>query len=118
LCWPRFDSDACFAALLGSEKNGRWLIAPRAADARISRAYRGDTMIVETVFETDSGRVRLVDFMPPRDGRSDVIRLVIGELGSVDMRTELIVRFGYGAAVPWVARLFRGSRVKVRRPGA
>jgi GH15 family glucan-1,4-alpha-glucosidase len=104
LCWPRFDSDACFAALLGEADNGRWLIAPQDASVRISRRYRGNTLIVETLFETDTGRVRLVDFMPPRDGRSDLVRLVIGEQGRVAMHTELIVRFGYGIAVPWVTR--------------
>ena len=104
LCWPRFDSDACFAALLGSEDNGRWLIAAQDGSARISRRYRGNTLIVETVFETADGCVRLMDFMPPGDGRSDLMRVVIGERGQVAMRTELIVRFGYGIVVPWVTR--------------
>ena len=103
LCWPRFDSDACFAALLGNSDHGRWLIQPVDA-ARISRCYRTNTLILETRFTTDTGSVLLVDFMPPRGQKSDVMRLVIGETGRVRMRTELVVRFGYGAVVPWVTR--------------
>jgi len=101
LCWPRFDSDACFAALLGTVDNGRWLIAP-VEEARISRRYRPDTLILETRFETASGAVTLIDFMPPRGEASDVVRIVVGERGAVRMRTELVIRFGYGAYVPWV----------------
>jgi GH15 family glucan-1,4-alpha-glucosidase len=104
LCWPRFDSDACFAALLGTAENGRWLIGPRDTAAHISRQYRRHTLIVETRFTTATGSVLLVDFMPPRDQQSDLIRLVIGERGHVVMHTELVVRFGYGASVPWVTR--------------
>ncbi len=104
LCWPRFDSDACFAALLGTPDHGRWLIAPAASDIRTTRSYRGDTLILETRFETAEGVVLLVDFMPPRQGNSAVVRLVCGERGQVVMRTELIIRFGYGALVPWVHR--------------
>jgi GH15 family glucan-1,4-alpha-glucosidase len=109
LCWPRFDSDACFAALLGTRDHGRWLISPREASARISRRYRGDTLILETTFETKEGVVKLTDFMPLRDGRSDVVRIVTGERGKVAMHTELILRFGYGAIVPWVTRLPDGG---------
>src|SRR5690606_23855840 len=101
LCWPRFDSDACFAALLGTVENGRWLIAP-VGQARISRRYRPDTLILETHFETASGAVTLIDFMPPRGEASDIVRIVVGERGEVRMRTELVIRFGYGAYVPWV----------------
>jgi GH15 family glucan-1,4-alpha-glucosidase len=104
LCWPRFDSDACFAALLGSTDHGRWLIAPAANDVRTTRSYRADTLILETKFETAEGVVILLDFMPPRQGNSAVVRLVRGERGHVTMRTELIIRFGYGALVPWVHR--------------
>src|SRR3954471_2772411 len=109
LCWPRFDSDACFAALLGTRDHGRWLISPRDPSPRISRRYRGDTLILETTFETKEGAVKLVDFMPLRDGRSDIVRIVTGERGQVRMHTELILRFGYGAIVPWVTRLPDGG---------
>jgi GH15 family glucan-1,4-alpha-glucosidase len=109
LCWPRFDSDACFAALLGTREYGRWLIAPRDSSPRITRKYRGDTLILETTFETDEGAVKVIDFMPLRDGRSDIVRIVTGERGRVAMHTEVILRFGYGAIVPWVTRLKDGS---------
>src|ERR1700755_1153409 len=97
LCWPRFDSDACFAALLGSPEHGRWQVCATDKNARISRRYRGDTLILETRIETDDGVALVVDFMPPRSGNSNLVRLVIGEHGAVAMRTELVVRFGYGA---------------------
>jgi len=103
LCWPRFDSDACFAALLGEPKHGRWRIGPKS-QAHVRRQYRDNTLILETHFETAEGAVTLVDFMPPRNEESDLVRLVIGERGRVPMRLELILRFGYGAIVPWVAR--------------
>jgi GH15 family glucan-1,4-alpha-glucosidase len=105
LCWPRFDSDACFAALLGTPDNGRWSIAPRAEKFRVSRKYRDDTLILETRFETDDGAVTLIDFMPIRNRTSDIVRIVRGETGRVAMCLELILRFGYGAIVPWVSRL-------------
>src|SRR5690606_35114881 len=90
LCWPRFDSDACFAALLGGPEHGRWLLAPADPRARSSRRYRDDTLILETRFETETGSVLVVDFMPLRaDSVSDLMRVVIGERGSVDMRFEL-----------------------------
>ena len=101
LCWPRFDSDACFAALLGTSEHGRWLVAPRDAHARTSRNYRENTLILETRFETSDGAAVLVDFMPPRERDSHLIRIVIGERGSVAFRSELILRFGYGAIIPW-----------------
>jgi GH15 family glucan-1,4-alpha-glucosidase len=104
LCWPRFDSGACFAALLGGPDHGRWLIAPVDSGARASRRYRGDTMILETTFETADGEVTLVDFMPLRDGKSNVVRTVVGKRGRVAMKTQLILRFDYGAIVPWVNR--------------
>jgi GH15 family glucan-1,4-alpha-glucosidase len=108
LCWPRFDSDACFAALLGDSRNGRWLITAVEDDARTTRRYRDDTLILETRFETSTGTAVVVDFMPPRDGASDLIRLVRCERGSVRMRTELVIRFGYGITVPWVTRVEEG----------
>jgi GH15 family glucan-1,4-alpha-glucosidase len=108
LCWPRFDSDACFAALLGTPEHGRWLIAPEQV-TRATRQYLGDTLILETRFETPDGVVKLVDFMPPRSGHSNLVRLVVGETGRVRVRTELVVRFGYGSLVPWVHRQDDGT---------
>ena len=108
LCWPRFDSDACFAALLGEPKHGRWRIAPNGP-ARVTRQYRNDTLILETRFDTAEGAVTLVDFMPPRNDESDLVRLLIGERGRVPMSLELILRFGYGAIVPWVSRTEDGT---------
>ena len=105
LCWPRFDLDACFTALLGAPEHGRWLVAPRDGCARTTRRYRGDTLILETRFETSDGVAVLVDFMPPREHNSHLIRIVTGERGSIAFRSELILRFGYGAIVPWVTRV-------------
>jgi GH15 family glucan-1,4-alpha-glucosidase len=105
LCWPRFDSDACMAALLGTSEHGRWQIAPKEKGARITRRYRPDTLILETRFETDEGAATLIDFMPPRSGNSHIIRILKGERGSLIFRTELVVRYGYGAIVPWVTRI-------------
>ena len=103
LCWPRFDSAACFAALLGNEDHGRWLLAPGRA-ARVTRCYRRDTLILDTTFETDTGAVTVTDFMPPRGNHSDVVRIVRGIRGRVDMRMDLTVRFDYGSIVPWVTQ--------------
>jgi GH15 family glucan-1,4-alpha-glucosidase len=105
LCWPRFDSDACFAALLGTAEHGRWLLTPCAADVKVTRRYREETLILETRFETAEGSVCVIDFMPPRDRSSDLVRIVVGERGQVAMRTELVIRFGYGTAVPWVTHI-------------
>jgi GH15 family glucan-1,4-alpha-glucosidase len=104
LCWPRFDSAACFAALLGTVDNGRWLIAPKAAPIAVSRHYRPGTLVLETEFQTETGRATIIDFMPPADG-SDLVRIVAGRSGRVVFRTELVLRFNYGASVPWVKRL-------------
>ncbi|WP_328999226.1 glycoside hydrolase family 15 protein [Kribbella sp. NBC_00709] len=104
LCFPRFDSPACFAALLGTDDNGHWRIAPRDADAISSRHYRGDTLVLETEWSTSSGTVRVIDFMPPRDQAPDVVRIVEGVSGSVEMQSELKLRFDYGHVVPWVRR--------------
>ena len=109
LCWPRFDSGACFAALLGTADHGRWLIAAASPDARISRAYREDTLILETRVETGEGAVTIIDFMPPRGVNSDIVRLVRGDRGTVQMRTELVLRFDYGRTIPWVSRLADGT---------
>src|SRR5262249_38600502 len=116
LCWPRFDSPACFAALLGGPENGRWLIAPVAAPERVARSYRPGPLILTTTFETETGVVEIVDFMPPRDGISDLVRLVRGVKGEVAMRTELVVRFDYGAIVPWVERLTDGALCAIGGP--
>ena len=116
LCWPRFDSPACFAALLGGPENGRWLIAPQDGTARNSRAYRQDTLILETRFETEGGEVLLTDFMPLRGTNSDVVRRVTGLQGKVAMKLELIVRFDYGQTVPWVSRLDNGSLRMIAGP--
>ncbi|RTM05793.1 MAG: glycoside hydrolase family 15 protein [Bradyrhizobiaceae bacterium] len=105
LCWPAFDSDACFAAILGDHKNGRWLIAPHEAATSISRRYLGNTLILETRFETKDGTVALIDFMPPRGKASDIVRLVRGIEGTVKMRMELVIRFGFGVDIPWVRRI-------------
>ena len=116
LCWPRFDSEACFAALLGSPDNGRWLIAPHDGAARVSRRYRPNTLILETAFETDEGTATLVDFMPVRGRNPTVVRLVIGNRGRLAMRLELVLRFGFGAIVPWVTRMEDGTLRAVAGP--
>ena len=103
LCFPRFDSGACFAALLGTADNGRWLIAPDEPVRRVTRRYRPGTLILETTFETEAGGVvELIDFMPPRDGVTDLVRIVRGVRGRVKMRLEFVARFDYGSVVPWV----------------
>ncbi|MDP8942639.1 MAG: glycoside hydrolase family 15 protein [Actinomycetota bacterium] len=104
LCLPRFDSGACFAALLGDERHGRWLIAPAIPVRRTRRRYRPGTLLLETEFETEAGVVRLVDAMPPRQRQPDVVRVVEGVRGRVPMRMELVIRFDYGSIVPWVVR--------------
>lgn len=106
LCWPRFDSRACFAALLGAAEHGRWRITPALLPNKVRRSYREGTLILETEFENAEGAVSLIDFMPLRDDSSShVVRLVVGRSGSVAMRMELILRFDYGISVPWVTRL-------------
>lgn len=106
LCLPHFDSDACFAALLGGPEHGHWQIAPVGAIRHVSRRYRPNTAILETSFETDDGKVTLIDFMPFTDDehRVDLIRLVRGDEGHVRMRMKLTLRLGYGRVVPWVRR--------------
>lgn len=124
LCWPRFDSAACFAALLGDANNGRWRIAPTTVGAQakvqVRRRYRSNTLILETEFTTadGGGAVVLIDFMPLRGGRawSQLVRLVVGKHGTMAMRTELIVRFGYGGWVPWVTRSETGDLFAIAGP--
>jgi GH15 family glucan-1,4-alpha-glucosidase len=109
LCWPRFDSPACFAALLGTPENGRWVIAPVCATPKVSRRYLADTLILETEFQTETGTTTLIDFMPATDGEADLVRIVFGRSGEVKFHTELVIRFGYGAIVPWVSRAEDGT---------
>src|ERR1700722_11814492 len=104
LFFPRFDSGACFAALLGGPEQGRWLLAPTFPVKSVQRRYLRDSLILETDFHTSHGSVRVVDFMPVSDKRWDVVRIVQGLSGTVAMRMELVVRFDYGSIVPWVRR--------------
>jgi GH15 family glucan-1,4-alpha-glucosidase len=116
LCWPSFDSEACFAALLGTRNNGRWLIAPSDEVIRCSRRYRGDSLILETRVETRQGAITLIDFMPPRGVASDIVRLVRGERGRIKLRMELIIRFGFGIDIPWVKRTEDGALLAISGP--
>src|SRR5262249_41810562 len=116
LCWPRFDGGACFAALLGSSDHGRWLISPVDEQARSTRRYRPDTLILETEFSTPDGAVRLTDFMPQHDETSSIVRLVTGLSGRLALRTELVLRFDYGSLVPWVSRLDDGTLRAISGP--
>ena len=110
LCWPDFSSDACFAALLGSKENGYWKIAPAAGKWTTTRKYREHTLILETTFDCADGAIRLIDFMPERTRNSNVVRIVEGIRGSVNVRMELALRFDYGRTVPWVTRIENGVR--------
>ncbi len=103
LCLPRFDSPACFAALLGTPEHGRWLITPHEDNTTIHRRYRGDTLVLETHFVTSTGTAMLLDFMPPRDRDINVVRIVVGVKGTVRMKMDLTLRFDYGSIVPWVS---------------
>lgn len=119
MCLPRFDSAACFAALLGTPRNGRWLIAPRPGDTRATRRrYRDGTLVLETCFETQSGTARVIDCMPPRDRTPDLVRVVEGVAGEVAMRMELVIRHDYGTLVPWVRKLPDGRLRAVGGPDA
>lgn len=109
LCLPRFDSGACFAALLGGPEHGRWIVAP-ACEVRVKRRYRPGTLILDTTFETDDGAVTLTDCMPIREHAPHLVRVVRGLRGRVPMRTELVVRFDYGSIVPWVRKARGGIR--------
>jgi GH15 family glucan-1,4-alpha-glucosidase len=116
-CFPRFDSGACFAALLGAADHGRWLIAPRADAWEGERRYRPRSLVLETVWEAETGAVRVIDFMPPRGKAPDIVRIVEGLHGHVDMFSELVIRFDYGGTVPWVRRIADG-RIAVAGPDA
>ena len=117
LCLPRFDSGAVFASLLGDAENGHWTLQPEGEFRAPGRRYRGDTLVLETELETDSGAVRLVDFMPPRETKPDLVRIVEGVRGCVEMRMELALRFDYGSIVPWVRNL-DGTLVAIAGPDA
>ncbi len=117
LCLPRFDSGACFAALLGGREYGRWLIAPEGESRFVSRRYVDRTLVHELELETDEGRVRIIDFMPPRGSDPDLVRIVEGIEGTVRMHTELTIRFDYGSIVPWVRRI-GGDLVAIAGPDA
>lgn len=110
LCWPSFSSEACFCALLGTEENGYWRISPANGACTSTRKYRDRTLILETIFESDEGAVKLIDFMPIREHNSDVVRIVEGLRGKVSLRMELALRFDYGRTVPWVTALDDGVR--------
>ena len=116
LTFPRFDSSSCFSALLGNREHGRWSIAPLAGGQTTDRRYRTDTLILESEWQVGNGRVRVIDFMPPRETKPDIVRIVEGLEGSVHMRTELIVRFDYGSVVPWLRRLDVESLLAVGGP--
>ncbi|TQS03299.1 glycoside hydrolase family 15 protein, partial [Microbispora hainanensis] len=104
LCLPRFDSPSCFTRLLGDESNGFWRVAAAGHDRATRRAYVEDTLILETVWETPTGAVKVIDFMPPRHANPDLVRIVEGLSGTVEMTTEIRIRFDYGRIVPWVRR--------------
>jgi GH15 family glucan-1,4-alpha-glucosidase len=118
LCWPRFDSDACFASLLGTPDHGRWLIGPVESSIRSSRRYRDDTLILETEFRSNDGdsAASLVDFMPPEESGSHLVRMVIGRRGRMRFRIDLAARFDYGMSIPWVSRAEDGSINAVAGP--
>src|SRR5262249_24196393 len=110
LCLPRFDSGACFAALLGTPANGRWKLAPAAEVQSVRRSYHGDTLVLETEFATGGGAAAVIDFMPIREKAPEVVRIVEGRRGQVAMHMELIIRLDYGSIVPWVQREKDGLR--------
>ena len=114
-CFPRFDSGACFAAILGDSDHGRWIVAPRGDAWEGGRRYRPRTLVLETDWETDTGVVRVLDFMPPRGKAPDIVRIVEGVRGHVDMFSELVIRFDYGGTIPWVRRIGDG-RIAVAGP--
>jgi GH15 family glucan-1,4-alpha-glucosidase len=115
LCLPRFDSDACFASLLGKPENGFWRLAPRGR-AQVKRQYRTETLILETEFETSTGSVTLIDFMPLRKTDPQIVRIIRGNRGSVRMHMDLAIRFDYGRTVPWVTRRENGSLAAIAGP--
>jgi GH15 family glucan-1,4-alpha-glucosidase len=117
-CFPRFDSGACFAALLGTSDHGRWLIGPRGDAWTPGRRYRENTLVLETDWETDTGTARVIDFMPPRGKAPDIVRIVEGVAGEVEMASELVIRYDYGSTLPWMRRLDDETRAAVAGPDA
>jgi len=115
LCWPRFDSPACFAGLLGNSENGRWLIRPRQPVVETRRRYRPGTLVLDTEFRSSHGSAVVTDFMIPGDG-AYLVRIVTGLRGRLEFRAELIMRFDYGATVPWVTRLDDGGLSAIAGP--
>ena len=118
LCLPRFDSGSVFSALLGSSEHGHWLIAPASGGHATERRYREDTLILESEWQTDTGRVRVIDFMPQRETKPDIVRIVECLEGHVEMRTELVMRFDYGSALPWVRHVDEETLVAIAGPDA
>ncbi|HVU79555.1 MAG TPA: glycoside hydrolase family 15 protein [Gaiellaceae bacterium] len=118
LPFPRFDSSSCFGAILGGREHGRWLLAPRNGGPATERRYREDTLILESEWQMPGGRVRVIDFMPPRETKPDIVRIVEGLDGEVDIRTELIIRLDYGSVVPWVQRLDASTLLVIGGPDA
>src|SRR6266567_2300397 len=118
LCLPRFDSGACFAALLGKPEHGRWKIAPRGRAVASHRRYRPGTLVLETELESEEGAIRLIDFMPPRDDQLNVVRIVEGVRGRTPVRMELVIRFDYGLLVPWVRQVGGGELTHPRHEQA
>src|SRR5213595_1581990 len=110
LCFPRFDSGACFAALLGTAEHGRFLLAPAGELKEVRRRYRPGTLVLETEYELEGGAVRVIDCMPPRSDVPDLVRMVEGVRGRVPMRMQIVIRFDYGSIVPWVRKIDRGIR--------
>ena len=108
LCFPRFDSGACFAALLGTEEHGCWALSPAGEIRQVRRGYHDDTLVLETEYETADGVVSVIDCMPPRSKEADVVRIVVGKSGQVSMRMKLLLRPDYGSIVPWVRRTTNG----------
>jgi len=118
LCFPRFDSGSCFGALLGSAEEGRWQIAPAEGGLATDRRYRKNTLILESEWQTATGRVRVIDFMPPRGKAPDIVRIVEGLEGRVEMHTELVMRFDYGSVIPWVSRIDDDTLIAIGGPDA
>ncbi|CAN7630173.1 glycoside hydrolase family 15 protein [Neorhizobium sp. LjRoot104] len=116
LCLPRFDAPACFASLLGTEENGLWSIAPSQPVTGVGRAYIEDTLVLETEFSVGTGKAAVIDFMPPRDGTSNIVRIIEGRSGSVEFEVDLVIRFDYGRSVPWVSHVATGRLTAVAGP--
>jgi GH15 family glucan-1,4-alpha-glucosidase len=117
-CFPRFDSGACFAALLGTSEHGRWIVGPREDAWSLGRRYRPRTLVLETEWESETGKARVIDFMPPRGQAPDIVRIVEGLEGEIEMASELVIRFDYGKTLPWVLRIDGDDRIAIAGPDA